>query len=867
MSANQPPPIAILGPTNTGKTWYAMERMLAHHSGIFGFPLRLLARENYDRAVQQKGEAAVALITGEEKIIPPKARYLLCTVEAMPQGKTADFMAIDEIQLAADPDRGHIFTDRILNARGREETLLLGAKTIRPILEKIVPDVKIHRRDRLSALTWAGQKKITRLPRRSAIVAFSASDVYGLAELIRAQRGGTAIVMGALSPRTRNAQVAMFQSGEVDYLVATDAIGMGLNMDINHVALAADQKFDGRHWRQLSASELGQIAGRAGRYTNDGTFGTTDHCPQLDSATIDAIESHDFKPLSGVYWRNSDLDFSSLEALTQSLEVKPNKIFMTRKNDADDQRALAAMMERPDIRNRATDEGRIKLLFDICQTPDYQREYTDSHFNLLAKLFSQIIGSGELDRPWVAQQIERLDDTGGDIDALMARLSHIRTWRYISQRPTWFGGGVRDSENMQKLAQTIEDSVSDRLHQALTERFVDKKTALLARRFKEDKTIMSAIKTDGTVLVEGQEIGRLSGFVFTTDGSDKNQKAAMLAAARKTLGDEISGRIKALTLSDDAALKPDAKGDIWWREAIIGRLVKGESLYRPKAEVLPSDLLETDSTKAIADRLNLFAQSFPQKQLPQIMALNDDGIKGNVGAIAYQLYEAMGILRRQKIAENVKNLTDEEKQQLKSLGIRVGVDMLYMVDALKPAQAEIKTMLHCIYHDDFPQNPPPSAERVSIEHNDSISDGYWLAAGYRRLGDLVIRVDMAERISALIRAAARQGAFEISEEMLSLGGATAVQMASVIIALGYVKSGERPADDPEKPAILAFEKKRIIAKKKNPKTNQDRSPQNKAQKKQKTPLETTPKKHAKKPKEKHIDAASPFAILAQLKGR
>ena len=862
-SSFYPEPIAVLGPTNTGKTWYAMERMLGHATGMFGFPLRLLARENYERAITRVGVDKVALITGEEKIVPKTAKYFMCTVEAMPLDRSVDFMAIDEVQLAADPERGHVFTDRILNARGREETLLLGAETIKKVLIELLPGIEVQTRQRLSRLSWAGQKKVTRLPRRSAVVAFSAAEVYKLAELIRAQRGGTAIVMGALSPRTRNAQVEMFQSGDVDFMVATDAIGMGLNMDINHIALASDVKFDGRRPRRLTPAELGQIAGRAGRHTTDGTFGITDHCEMFEEDVIDSIENHRFRFLHGVYWRNSDLDFSSPDNLMRSLESRPPLPLMTRKADADDQQALSALIERDDIRAMAHGNKQVELLFDVCQIPDYEKEYSDSHATMLAKIYTHLIQEGRLPKDWVSSQLQRLNRPDGDLDTLMSRLSRIRTWTYITQRLDWLDG----AEDFQGLARTIEDKVSDSLHLVLTQRFVDRRAAILSRRLKENTTLMSSIKSDGTVIVEGEEVGRLDGFVFTPHVNEGDDDAPVLAAARKALPDEITSRVKALVASADPAFVVSPNGTISWREAEIARLVKGDSLYQPKTETRASTLLEGDQLKSVQDRLNAFAASYAKTVLEKAVALVEESEEGKAltGAargIAFQVYEALGTLPTSAVADLLKDLDEDGKRQLAQKGVRLGVDMIYMADLLKPAQIDAKALLWSLHNNDFPESGPPPAGRVAIDHIDGVADAYWLATGYRRLGGRVMRVDMAERLSAVIRAAAREGQFKINEEMMSLAGATREQMAEIILDLNYIKVDEIPSEDPEKPAILVFERKKRPQKPSGGKPNANKphgAKKNRGGGKGQNARPQQPKK------EKEPDPLSPFAVLANLK--
>jgi ATP-dependent RNA helicase SUPV3L1/SUV3 len=506
---------AVLGPTNTGKTHLAMERLLAHASGIIGFPLRLLARENYDRMVAAKGARYVALITGEEKIIPPEARWFACTVEAMPLDRAVEFLAVDEIQLCADPDRGHIFTDRLLHARGLVETMVLGAETIRPLLHRLLPGVVSEVRPRLSQLIHAGAAKLTRLPPRSAVVAFSAGEVYAIAEAIRRRRGGCAVVMGRLSPRTRNAQVALYQEKEVDFLVATDAIGMGLNMDVDHVAFAGLGKFDGHRPRRLSAAEVAQIAGRAGRGMRDGSFGTTAACPPLDEELVRAVEAHEFEPLAQLCWRNATLDFSGIDALLDSLLAPPPGAGLVRGNDASDLQTLAALAREPEMRDLARTPHRLRLLWEACQIPDFRKITDDSHTRLCARVFGHVVRGGGVPADWLAGQIDALARPEGDIDTLMQRLSGIRVWSYIAARGDW----VRDARAWQARAREVEDLLSDALHERLLSRFVDRRTTLLLRRLDEGSTeaLLSAVTRQGEVVVEGHAVGRVSGFGFAPD--------------------------------------------------------------------------------------------------------------------------------------------------------------------------------------------------------------------------------------------------------------------------------------------------------------------------------------------------------------
>ena len=859
----------LLGPTNTGKTYYAIERMLGYQSGMIGFPLRLLARENYDRLVSKVGVSQVALITGEEKILPKHARYYCCTVEAMPLEVGVDCLAIDEVQLASDSQRGHVFTDRILHARGRYETLLLGSETMRPLLRKLLPEAVFETRMRLSKLSYSGQRKVTRLLRRSAIVAFSAPDVYHLAETVRRQRGGTAVVMGALSPRTRNAQVDMYQSGEVDFLIATDAIGMGLNMDIQHVALAADAKFDGKNMRHLYPQELAQIVGRAGRHTQDGTFGVTEGCGPLEDNMIDAIENHVFPPHKQLYWRNRKLSFESIGLLLSSLEMPSPEPFLFRKADAIDHLTLQALAAIPEISELANNKKRLRLLWDVAQIPDFRNMMTDSHTVMLARIYQNLATSEKLDKKWVANQLSHLERLDGDIDALMTRIAHIRTWTYITHKTSW----TDEPEEWQHLTRTIEDRLSDELHNRLTQRFVDKRAAHLSRRLKEATNLISSVKIDGTVIVEGEEVGTLNGFTFRPVISENDEKAMILAAARKALPDEIERRVKAVVASAASAFKLDEKASIRWRDTEIARLTKSEHLYSPRIDVFDSELLSVAQKHRINVKLNAVLKEQIESLLGNLVKLQnievsdsqdkdheaeekkksdsevffhsqakpdnysvsskktedvtdtelnnnqyDETIQvapdipaatssGIARGIMFQLYENLGVLNRNQISDLLKEMPDSDKPFLAKAGIRLGTETVFMPEMLKPAAIKLRVILYSIYNQEFPTCGPPPEGRVSVDLVEDVPDKYWLSAGYRRIGDKVMRVDMVERVAALVRTAARSGEFGISDEMLSLAGVSRLSMASMITELGFEKLREEPAEDSEKPTTTIFIKK------------------------------------------------------------
>jgi ATP-dependent RNA helicase SUPV3L1/SUV3 len=592
---------AVLGPTNTGKTHYAIERMVAHQSGIIGLPLRLLAREVYERVAAVKGHHCVALITGEEKIVPKSPTHWVATVESMPMDVGAEFVAVDEIQLSQDPDRGHVFTDRLLNARGRSETIFLGSDTMRPLLQKLLPGVQFISRPRFSDLAYTGARKLTRLPRRSAIVGFSADAVYSIAELVRRQRGGAAVVMGALSPRTRNAQVGLYQSGDVDFLVATDAIGMGLNMDIDHVAFAATEKFDGAVRRPLRANELAQIAGRAGRHMNDGTFGVTADAEPLDSDLVEAIENHRFDPVKVIQWRNTHLDYSSLAGLDQSLDQLPPMRGLSRARAQDDQLVLRILSADARVKDQAQGPAVLKLLWQVCQIPDFRKIAVEEHAQLVGNIFEHLMShEGVLPASWLEGHVARLDNIEGEIDAIAQRIAHIRTWTYVANRAQW----VADAGFWQERTRAVEDRLSDALHEKLTQRFVDRRTSVLMKRLREDEEFAATIDDDGEVLVEGEYVGKLQGFSFVADPRAIGiHGKALRSAALKGLAGEIASRAQALAIAPDSAITVSEHGRLWWNGSIVARLRKGHEPLKPRIELLADDLLSTAARERATERL------------------------------------------------------------------------------------------------------------------------------------------------------------------------------------------------------------------------------------------------------------------------
>ncbi len=795
---------AVLGPTNTGKTHLAIERMLAHSSGVIGLPLRLLAREVYNRAVERVGADAVALVTGEEKIKPPNPRFWVATVEAMPRDLDVAFVAVDEIQLAADFERGHVFTDRMLHRRGREETLVLGAATMKPLVERLLPGASIVSRPRLSTLTHAGDKKLTRLPRRSAVVAFSADEVYAIAELIRRQRGGAAVVLGALSPRTRNAQVELYQSGEVDYLVATDAVGMGLNLDVDHIAFASDRKFDGYQFRKLNPSEMAQIAGRAGRAMRDGTFGTTGRCPPFDDELIRALESHSFEPVKIAQWRNTDLDFSSIGALQATLATAPTEEALARAPAAEDMLVLDHASREDEVRQAIRTPLDVERLWEVCQIPDYRKIAPANHAELVVTVFGYLMRDGKIDTDWFSEQIAQADRTDGDIDTLSTRIAHIRTWTFAANRPDW----LADPEHWQGITRAVEDKLSDALHERLTERFVDRRTSVLMRRLRENDSLEPEINKAGDVVVQGHIIGRLDGFVFVADAASGGSEAkALQNAAQKALVGEIGARATRLADAPDEQFVLAADGTIRWTGAAVGKLITGEQVLRPRVRVIADEHLTGAPRDAVDARLDKFVKSHLEKLLGPLFVLSAaEDVTGMARGVAFQLVEALGVLDRQKVADDVKGLEQPSRATLRKYGVRFGAYHIYAPALLKPGPRALATQLFALAHEG-PESKGidelltlAGSGRTSIPFNHEIDAALYRTAGYRVCGERAVRVDILERLADLIRPALawREGApgpkpsgafpgggFTVFNGMTSLTGASGEDFASVLRSLGY----------------------------------------------------------------------------------
>ena len=705
--------IALLGPTNTGKTYYAIERMLQYNSGIIGFPLRLLAREVYDKLVNKKGLLNVALITGEERIVPKTAKYFICTVEAMPRNLNVDFVAIDEIQLCTHNDRGHIFTDKILNHKGEQETMFLGSDSIEILLKYIYPNILIKRMQRFSTLKYTGKTKLTRIPRRSAIVSFSINDVYEIAELVKRKHGGTAVVLGALSPKTRNAQVELYESGEVDYLVATDAIGMGLNMDIDNIFFAKANKFDGRSTRPLTISELAQIAGRAGRYKSDGCFGITAKCIEFSSNIVNSIENHIFPSINTMVWRNSNLDFSSLKSLLRSLSLMPNKPYLTMSPEAEDERLLKDLSKKPSIIDNLLREKEVKLLWEICSIPDYSKNFDDSHSELLEQIYLFLIDRGEIPENWVNKKLDNLNNIKGELDLLGTRLANVRTWNYISNHKNW----INSKSGIPKRARYIENRLSDALHEGLIERFVDYKMAKFSKSLDIDNELVAVIDKNNSVLVEGHHVGRLEGFSFVNEVSNNQQdKKEVLKIVRRTLYKELKIRVANFQNCKDSEISFDKMMNIYWKNNIIAKLIKGSTITNPKIFLSNFILLDEIDKSNLKKRLSKFIKKSIASFLSPITLL-DSKDKRAINGVIYQLNESLGAIKLYKEKKVISNLSVNDIEILMESGVKIGELFIWVPKLFEKRNREYLWSLRQIFYESNNGSTYPSIETIINKKN------------------------------------------------------------------------------------------------------------------------------------------------------
>ena len=822
------PVVAVLGPTNTGKTYLAIERMCGHSSGMIGFPLRLLAREVYDRVVAIKGKERVALITGEEKILPPDAQYYLCTAESMPIGdgvlpggdgnkaREFSFVAIDEAQLGADPERGHVFTDRLLRARGRDETMILGSEALRPMIRALIPDAEIIGRPRFSTLTYAGATKLSRLPPRSAIVAFSAEEVYAVAEMLRRMRGGAAVVMGALSPRTRNSQVAMFQAGEVDYLVATDAIGMGLNMDVAHVAFASLRKFDGRRARRLTISEMAQIAGRAGRHQRDGTFGTLayegSYGARFEDEEVDAIEAHVFPAIDHLYWRCGEPSLASIDALIADLERRPDKQVLRAAPQAIDLAVLKRLAEEGWVRERARDKRSIGRLWTACGLPDFRKTGAEPHGRLVARIFRHLSeGDGFLPVPWFADELARLDSVQGDVETLADRIAGVRTWAYIAHRPDW----LADAEMWAERTRVLEEKLSDALHQRLTQRFVDRRTSVLMRDLgAKGGELALPVKVDdeGIVTVDGEPIGQLIGFRFKADHLARHgDMKRLMAAAERRLGTELSIRAKALAADEDIcftlATDPGRPVAIFWRGDVVARLGKGRSLLTPRIRLHRAlDSLSASDRAGIESRLAVWLDGRIQRELKPLTrymeAARDPACPANLRALLSPLAEAGGIIARGVIASAIEHLDREGRSRAERLDVKIGTLDVYAPTLLKPEPTRWRLALFAAAEDQVMPELPVAGAVSMLTPGDSAATEAMARAGYRVLGAQMLRVDLVERLARLAHdARSGRAPFAPDPGLATSLGLRGPSFSQLMLALGFRSARIEAPNEDGAPAV------------------------------------------------------------------
>jgi ATP-dependent RNA helicase SUPV3L1/SUV3 len=777
---------AVLGPTNTGKTHLAIDTMLSFDSGMIGFPLRLLAREVYDKVIKKISLDKVALITGEEKIIPSNAKYFLCTVESMPIDKDLEFVGVDEIQMCADHERGHIFTDRLLNMRGTKLTMLMGSNTIKKIISRLDDDIEFINRDRLSKLTYAGHKKISRINRKTAIIAFSAEEVYAIAELIRRQKGGAAIVMGSLSPKTRNAQVELYQSGDVDFLVATDAIGMGINMDLDYVYFSNLKKFDGKKLRKLNLSEIGQIAGRAGRYLNDGSFGITGDCKEINAEDVDLLENHKFEEIRTLFWRNSNLNFNNPYSLIKSLEEKPQREWLRKIHECEDEKALKFFLRDKNLENINFDSKTLNLLWECCQIPDFVKKTYGNHYEVIENVFKFLSSSkGKITNEFMRLQLMKLDKLDGNVDSLSNRIANVRTWSYVSNKNNW----IENQEYWIEKTKLLEDRLSDRLHEELTKTFIDKRASILARGLKQDMEFKTEILENNDVKIDDQFIGKINGLKLELDlkkGALETDIKSLKKAARQSIGPELEKRIQNIIDTGLIELKDDFK--IYWNNFVIAKLTSGHDYLNPNFDLIVDDILEQDQKQ----KLSLFIKKWLKNKIDTVLQSLIDlkNLKeknSSIKALAYQLYENNGVLIRENVSEFLKNLEQSDRKILRDLGVKFGRYHIFLHKLIKPEPVTIRTLLWKNYHQKYFKLKPPTFGLNFIDDSDNRNKNFMLLCGFEKFDNLFVRIDILERLFMLIINSGSEANKEIKlvPEMLNLLGCSKDNFKKLIIKMNY----------------------------------------------------------------------------------
>ena len=782
---------AVLGPTNTGKTFLAIETMLSFDSGMIGFPLRLLAREVYDKIIKKVDLDKVALITGEEKIIPSNAKYYLCTVESMPIDKNLDFVAVDEIQMCADHERGHIFTDRLLNLRGEKLTMLMGSNTIKNIISKLLEDTSFINKDRLSKLSYVGHKKISRINRKSAIIAFSTEEVYAIAELVRRQKGGAAIVMGSLSPKTRNAQVELYQSGDVDFLVATDAIGMGINMDLENVYFSNVKKFDGKKLRRLNLSEIGQIAGRAGRYLNDGNFGITGECNEINAEEVDLLENHKFDEIRTLFWRNSNLNFNNADTLIKSLEEKPDKDWLRKINECEDEKVLRYFLKDLSLYNIANNKKTLSLLWECCQIPDFVKKTYGNHLAVVSKVFSFLNGpEGKITNNYMRQQLSMLDKLEGNIDSLSNRIANVRTWSYVSNKINW----VENQDYWVERTKILEDKLSDRLHEELTKTFIDKRASALARGLKQDMNFETKIMDNEEVTIDNQFIGKLKGLKLELDfkvGALDTDIKSLKKAARQSIGPELKKRISQIINTGLVEVKDDFK--IYWNKYPIAKLVPGKDYLKPELSLIVDDTID----KIEEEKLSTFISKWVNEKINYILKSlvdlkNLKETNSSIRALAYQLYENNGVIKRDEVSGYLKNLGQEDRKILRSMGVKFGRYHVFLFKLLKPEAVLLRILLWKNYHQRFLKLKPPTFGLNFLDSKDYKNSDFMLLCGFEKFDEFYVRIDILERLFVQIINANpdKQKEIKVVAEMLNLLGCSKENFLKLVKKMNY-KTFER----------------------------------------------------------------------------
>ncbi len=777
---------AVLGPTNTGKTYLAIETMLSFDSGMIGFPLRLLAREVYDKIIKKVNIDKVALITGEEKIIPPNAKYFLCTVESMPINKYLDFVAIDEIQICADHERGHIFTDRLLNLRGEKLTMFMGSSTIKNIITKLDEDTEFINKDRLSKLSYVGYKKISRIDRKSVIIAFSTEEVYAIAELVRRQKGGAAIVMGSLSPKTRNAQVELYQSGDVDFLVATDAIGMGINMDLENVFFSSLKKFDGKKLRRLNSSEIGQIAGRAGRYLNDGNFGITGDCKEINAEEVNSLENHNFEEIRTLFWRNSNLNFNNSISLIKSLEEKPNKDWLRKIHECEDEKVLKYFLKDMTTHNIKDNKETLELLWDCCQIPDFVKKTYGNHIEVVSKVFGFLNKkNGKIANDYIRLQLIKLDKLEGNVDSLSNRIANVRTWSYVSNKINW----VENQSYWIEKTKLLEDRLSERLHEELTKTFIDKRASVLARGLKQVMDFKTEIMENNKVIIDNQFIGKLKGLKFELDlktGALEADIKSLKKAARLTVGPELEKRIQTIITTGLLEIKDDFK--IYWNEFPIAKLSTGKNYLNPDLLLMVDDILEKNHKQKLFEFLNKWIEkkiNYVLKSLIDLKNLKDSN--SSVKALAYQLYENNGVIKRDQVSDYLKKLGQDERKNLRNLGVKFGRYHVFLFKLLKPEAVSLRILLWKNYHQKYFTLTPPTFGLNFLEDKDFNNKSFMLLCGFENFDQYFVRIDILERLFVQIINANpdKKSEIKLIPEMLNLLGCSKDNFKKLIQKMNY----------------------------------------------------------------------------------